>query len=519
MKLKIVSDVIMTPITREYKKLLPGMEVIESFEEDLITYLLDFNKNSVGENEIIFVHSDQHFHKKSIAWQGSLLGALSSLAASVHGRVIVSNSINLSFSAKPLSGSAGIAADQYSEYAALFGHCFGHSNVFVFDFNQLLQQFGSTSAYQYTLGHLYQMPYTKPFLQQFASLLAEQVQWLNTEEKKAILVDGDNTLWKGILGEDGIDGIKCDNNADGILHYHFQLFLKAKKEEGFLLCLCSKNNETDVKEVFESKNWPLNWEDFIVKKVNWEDKWQNIQQIAAELNIGTDSMIFIDDNPFEINSVKDLIPGITTIPFSHDYASFLKMTERFMFRRKRILHSDLEKSEQYQVEFQRKKEQEQFQNIDQFIQSLNIRLDIRLNDLGDLERLSQMTGKTNQFNFNKREFSTDELNSFITSGNQVYSLKVSDKFGDYGTVGIILLELDGENAILENFLMSCRALGKRIEHRFFDTVVERLKEDNATIREIRFRETAKNKPAQDFLNKLNNDYNYSRTGGDIPVSS
>src|SRR5690606_3947349 len=133
----------------------------------------------------------------------------------------------------------------------------------------------------------YQMPYTKIFAKEFAATLANQVNWLKGEEKKAIIVDCDNTLWQGIVGENGIEGIKCDNNAEGIIFYHFQQFLKAKKEEGFLLCICSKNNEADVKEAFQSRNWPLRWEDFILHKINWQDKWQNIQEIASTLNIGT----------------------------------------------------------------------------------------------------------------------------------------------------------------------------------------------------------------------------------------
>ncbi len=509
----------MSPVVKELKKLLPFADIRDSYEEDLVSYLLAFDGAALGEGEVLLIHSDQVFHRKPVEWQQHLLQTVATLAGKLPNKMLLSNALSLSFQTPPLTGSAGRHSDLFNHFRQALDGSLAHSNTFIFDFQQLLQQAGLEHTYQYNLGHLYQMPYTKSFVTLFAGTLADQVQWLVSEEKKAILIDCDNTLWKGILGENGLDGIQCDNNAEGILFYHFQLFLRARKEEGFLLCLCSKNNEADVKEAFETKRMPLSWNDFIVKKVNWEDKWQNIQQIARELNIGTDSLIFIDDNPFEINSVKELVKGITAIEFVPDYTAFLKMTQRFVFRRKRVLQEDLEKTRQYEVEFERQKEQDQFQNIEDFIKSLQIVTDIRENDLTDLERLAQMTGKTNQFNFNKREYTPDELSRFISDGNSVYSIKVADRFGDYGTVGLILVEKKTSTAIIENFLMSCRALGKRIEDQFYQSVIDNLAGQNKTINEIRFQETAKNKPAQDFYKKIKNEHNHQRTAGNISVGS
>ncbi|MEJ7677577.1 MAG: HAD-IIIC family phosphatase [Segetibacter sp.] len=201
------------------------------------------------------------------------------------------------------------------------------------------------------------MPYTKQFIKLFADTLSKQLEWLQQEEKKAIVIDCDNTLWKGVIGEDGLEGIKCDNNAEGILFYHFQLFLKSKKEEGLLLCICSKNNEEDVKDAFMQKNMPLKWNDFVVKKINWDDKWSNINKIAAKLNIGIDSLIYIDDNPFEVGSVSELAKGISCFEFKEDYTSFISLTNSFLFKRKQILKDDVVKSHQYMIEFQRQEEE------------------------------------------------------------------------------------------------------------------------------------------------------------------
>ena len=155
------------------------------------------------------------------------------------------------------------------------------------------------------------------------------------------------------------------------------------------------------------------------------------------------------------------------------------------------------------VHQQRAAEEQQFENLDDFITSLNIKMDIRLNDITDFERLSQLTGKTNQFNFNKQPYTTEQLNSIIDKGGRIYSLKVSDKFGDYGTVGLIILTPENDKKfILENFLMSCRALGKKIEDSFYAYVLEDLKKNGLQITSISFKETEKNIPAQKFYSTL-----------------
>jgi FkbH-like protein len=309
-------------------------------------------------------------------------------------------------------------------------------------------------------------------------------------------------LWGGIIGEDGVEGVRCDYNSDGIVYYQFQKFLKVKKDEGFLLCLCSKNNTDDVKELFDSKKMPLKWDDFIVKKINWNDKHLNISEIATELNLGIDSIIFVDDNDFELNSVSEILRGIKTLKFESDYDRFLGLINDYAFKRKFLTKEDLTKTRQYQEEFARAQEMSASSSIEEYIKNMEIKLDIRKNDFDDFVRLAQMTEKTNQFNFNKRIYSVNDLSTFVDSGKGViYSLKVSDKHGDYGTVGLILIEFEGEHTQVENFLMSCRVLGRRIENDFYNYVVHDLKDRK--VNRIRFVKTSKNRPAEEFYKQIN----------------
>ena len=273
---------------------------------------------------------------------------------------------------------------------------------------------------------------------------------------------------------------------------------------GFVLCLCSKNNENDVKEVFLNKRMPLQWEDFIVKKINWSNKDQNIKEIASELGLGTDSFIFIDDNEFEINIVKKSMPEVTCFKMTKEYISFIEFTRQVVFSKKIITNEDLLKTDQYNSESKRKGLEQNSLTFNDYIKSLEIAMNIDEDLESDLIRVSQLTEKTNQFNFNKKYYSVDELKANLLKGRMKYfTLRVSDKFGDYGLVGVILIEINDDKVILENYILSCRILGRGLEFNFLDYVKGRLAVlYNWEISRIRFNVTEKNIPAQNFYNQI-----------------
>lgn len=504
MKILVLSDVVFHPIEKEINKVVPDWIVNSEFHEDLSIAVLSIKIDHVLQYDYIFIHSDQIFHEKPIEWQTSFYDNIINFCKiNIEIKIVLSNSWSISYELTDLKNSLGVILDATKYYHHQFEELNSISNIFIFDLQKIIFNEGKLNLYNYSLGILYQMPYTKKMIRHFATEYINLFMFLSSEEKKVIVLDCDNTLWSGIIGEDGIEGIKCDINGVGILYYNFQQFLRKRKEDGFLLCLCSKNNEDDVKDAFEKKNMPLKWNDFTVKKINWNDKSLLIKEIANELNIGEESLIYIDDNLFELNIVREYTSIESFFKFTNDYTDFIKLTESFDFRRKQILNMDLIKTELYEIEKIRKNEETNFKSLDDFIVSLNIKFDIRINDLDDLERLSQLTEKTNQFNFNKRPFTLLELNKWINSGNDIYSLKVSDKFGDYGTVGLMLIRRKDKNAIIENYLMSCRALGKKIEDVFFEDVLNDLRNKHIILTTIIFKETLKNIPAKKFINKSN----------------
>ena len=501
MNIAVISDVTFDPVLKHWQSNAELTVKKYIYAGHIVPELMTL-PGQLDEVDILIVHFDSYFFRYSDEYVNEILNAVGHLASQFTGSILLSNQLSNGRNLSVLKSNPGQHANGALKHETSMRNILSSGNVYFYDLQKLVTAIGINNAYNFKLGFLYQMPYTKNLIGLLAGELAALAKFLKTPEKKAILVDCDNTLWKGILGEDGIEGIQCDKNAQGVLFYQFQQFLLDKKREGFILGLCSKNNEQDVKEAFEKLNMPLKWDDFVVKKVNWQNKEENLRDAANELNIGLDSFVFIDDNEFELQSVNLILPEVTTRKLSPVYEEFLQLCDDYCFKRKRITTEDLEKNEQYIAEQKRNEAKSNVHSFEEYVASLGIKSDITVNNVSDLAMLSQLTETTNQFNFNKEPFSVVELEKFISSGHLVFGLRVSDKFGDYGLVGLILVEISGQSAVVRNFLMSCRALGRLIENDFFNYVLADLSKRGLELAEIRFKETAKNKPARLFMDKL-----------------
>jgi FkbH-like protein len=509
MRVLILSDITFEPILKEINKSDNTFNISLAYFEDLNTsfYQVDFN-----EYDVVFFHSDLFFHIKEIEWQKQLLDNLYHFCnKNSQTQIIASNTFNLGFKS---NGRQLIYSevDGYNlELQDQINKLLDQTNFCFFDLKKIVFELGSKNCYNYVLGAMYQMPYNKAFIISLSLEFIDFFNFLKFEEKKVIVVDCDNTLWNGVLGEDGIEGIKCDKNHDGIVFYNFQKFLKEKIKDGFILCICSKNNEEEVENLFKLDKFPLKWDDFLIKKINWNEKSENIKLIANELNIGENSMIFIDDNPFELNSVINLTDLKVGFLFKNSFENLLSIVNNYSFKRKKILIDDIEKNAKYKTEQIRKHDELKFQNFDDYINSLNLELTIYENDVSNLDRISQMTEKTNQFNFNKKYFSVNELRNWIECGNIIFCANLVDKYGDYGIIGLILFEKTGDSQFqIENYLISCRALGKKVEEKFYSEVENLMKIKKNRIGSVNFKKTNKNIPAEQFIKKLEKNGNIIR---------
>jgi FkbH-like protein len=287
--------------------------------------------------------------------------------------------------------------------------------------------------------------------------------------KKVIFVDADNTLWGGVIGEDGSHGVNIGHEYPGSIYYYFQLSLLRLKSSGVVLCLVTKNNESDINDIFQNRDMPLSIDDFVAVKANWDRKSENIGELLDWLNVDASSAVFIDDNPFEIEEVARVHSDIECLKFSlnrFDNVNFVLSNLSDLYAHY-LTDEDKAKAASYVEEGHRKSLLNKSGTIDDYLRSLAINMTIYLNDLSLAPRIAQLTQKTNQFNLTTKRYSLAEIQDLM--GNQsVFAFSIDDKFGSMGVVGVVIVI---ENT-LDSFLLSCRAFGREIERSMLSLVIQ-----------------------------------------------
>ena len=293
--------------------------------------------------------------------------------------------------------------------------------------------------------------------------------------KKCIVLDCDGVLWGGVAGEDGVSGIVLNE------HYlAFQRKLVELRNSGFILVLNSRNNIADVRNVFTAHpEMPLKWSDFASSRINWQDKASNIRELAAELNIGADSMVFLDDMPQERSLVASLVPEVVTPELPQDPAGYVALLEGLAVLKPKgaVTEEDRIRTELYGTKQKRDELARRTMSREEYLDSLQIKVAIREASEEDIPRVAQLTQRTNQFNLTTRRYTEDEIRRLRRDGNyQIYVLKYSDVFGDAGTVALMILKKTGEGAMeVDTFCQSCRILNLGVEFAFMEYVAEKLK--------------------------------------------
>jgi FkbH-like protein len=351
----------------------------------------------------------------------------------------------------------------------------------------------------YTSKALHSFDFFKAFAEDISPFLMSRFG----KAKKVLVLDCDNTLWGGIIGEDGVDGIKCDSNTGiGKVYYEVQKVINSLTNQGVIICINSKNNFSDVEEAFSKKEMPLDYKKVVIKKVNWENKVKNLLEISQELNVGVDSLLFVDDSDFEINLVKQELSEVEVIQVPKDIYQyplvFRKAINRFY--NLNFTSEDSRKTEMYIVEQQRKSQSTQFDNLDSYLESLQLSMVITVNAEQVIDRVSQMTQKTNQFNSTSLRLTPSEVKGkTLTKDNYVFSFSLSDKFGDFGTTGAAFVSISDNIATIDDLLMSCRVLGRKAEETFVNELFRFMKEKGVIKCLIPFVLSNKNKQVEDFF--------------------
>lgn len=358
------------------------------------------------------------------------------------------------------------------------------------------------AAYDPRRFYLAKMAWTGPAPREIGEEIARHLCAATGRARKCVVVDLDNTLWAGVVGEDGVNGIRIGaGDPVGEAYADVQRVLLELKQRGILLAISSKNNPADVEEVFERRSMLLSLDDFAAAEIHWQPKHESLLAIARALNIGVDSLVFIDDNPAEVALVNEALPEVRTVLLDGDPALFPeRIADELAFEKGAVLEEDLGKTQQYRQQRSREHHRESVGDLEDYLGSLETVARIRPASLEDLPRLHQMFTKTNQFNLTTRRHAMADLRGFLSDPDyQVVIWDVEDRFGHLGTVGAYVTRRRDSVMEIDSFLMSCRAMGRKVEAAVMNHLKRQfLTDPSATRLEAMFIPTPKNVPVQSF---------------------
>lgn len=376
-----------------------------------------------------------------------------------------------------------------------------YRNVYVLDYDGLMARHGRMRFQDERKWLIARMPIAADHLIHLAREWMRFLMPLSGKTSKVLVTDLDNTLWGGIIGEDGINGIKLGPEYPGAAYQNLQRAMLDLSKRGILLAICSKNNLDDAMEAIEKHSGMLlRNKDFAATRINWTEKAQNLREIAEELNLGIDSLAFVDDNPFEREQVRKVLPEVTIIDLPQDplgYAAAIRDCPAF--ERLALSNEDEQRTAMYAEQRQRSQTEQKFQSKEDFFRYLDQEAEVSPVSPATLARVAQLIQKTNQFNLTTRRYTEQQIAEMAERpGWQVMSIKVRDRFGDHGLVGVAITRAENVEYEIDTFLLSCRVIGRTVETALLAYLAQNAKGRGCSRISGKFLPTKKNAPARDF---------------------
>lgn len=356
---------------------------------------------------------------------------------------------------------------------AFYDYAQSHESFYIHDINFLSADYGLKEWSNPLYWNMYKYAMCFEAIPSFAFHLSHIIKSIFGKNKKALALDLDNTLWGGVVGDDGVDGIEIGQET-GVSqsYYEFQQYLKEVKSLGVVLTVCSKNDHENAIAGLNHPEGVLRPDDFIVIKANWDNKHQNIAQIASDLNILADAIVFLDDNPAEREIVRTQLPGVA-VPSMNSVEEYITTVDRSgFFEVTAFSEDDLKRNEMYKNNVLRSAQIASFGDYNEYLRSLEMRAVIDDFVPVYLARITQLTNKSNQFNLTTRRYTTAEMEEVYHSGDYIRLYgKLIDKFGDNGVVSVVIGRKNGDALDVDLWLMSCRVLKRNMEQAMLDTLV------------------------------------------------
>ncbi|SFN47698.1 HAD-superfamily phosphatase, subfamily IIIC/FkbH-like domain-containing protein [Chryseobacterium oleae] len=381
-----------------------------------------------------------------------------------------------------------------------------HNNFFIADLLSIQNKWGRNFMFSPSIYVNTEMVLSLDALPIVAHHITGIISSLEGKFKKCLILDLDNTTWGGIIGDDGLEKIQIGSLGIGKAFTEFQYWIKALQRRGVILAVCSKNDEDKAREPFEKHpDMVLKMEDIAVFVANWDNKADNIRKIQSILNIGFDSMVFLDDNPFERNIVRENLPEVCVPELPEDPAEYLEYLYGLnLFETASFSENDAERTKQYQVEAQRAVDLDSFTNVEDFLKSMNMTSDVKAFDSFSKPRVSQLTQRSNQFNLRTVRYTEQDVDHLIHSDDHyTLSFTLKDKYGDNGLICVIVLEKKSpEILFIDTWLMSCRVLKRGMEDFTLNTIVETARKNGYQYVVGEYLPTAKNQMVKDHYERL-----------------
>jgi len=362
---------------------------------------------------------------------------------------------------------------------------YNHDRVSVLNFQDWLEKSGNKKYWYTKYKDLGDLRLALDAFPDLAEALMGYAVVVAGNPRKCLILDLDNTLWQGVVGEDGVEKIIPDKKL--------QNYILSLMKQGIILAINSKNNLEDAMEAIEKHPaMVLRKNNFAAWRINWQNKDLNMRELAEELNLGLDSFVFVDDDSLQRAMIQSLMPEVAVVPpqFLESFSGFTAF---------KVTEEDARRGQMYVEDRQRRESQGSFENLDEFLSQLKMEVAIVSVDENNLSRVSQLTQKTNQFNLTTHRYSEEEIKKFLQIGGKVWALKVRDKFGDYGLTGVVMAESQGHFWRIDNLLLSCRVLGRGVENALMAYILEQAKKHGASVVRGEYISTKKNKPCENFL--------------------
>lgn len=476
------------------------------FNPDLALFVSDLTDLAGGLQEATSVSPDRGLAETDTSTR-FVTGLLESFRTNCKARIVVQG---MNLPDPPGSGDIADANLPYGESRsvealnhALADACRRIGDAVYFDVDKLAARHGRSRWRDQRMFYLSRLPIAQEFFEEYARGMVRAIRTLYFPPRKVICTDLDETLWGGILGEDGCEGIQTGTTFPGNAYLEYQQYLKRLGRRGVLVAVASKNNPADVEEAFQKRSPDLGiaWEDFAAVKVGWGEKTTALLELANDLSLGLDSFVFVDDSPTECAAIRQQFPEVLVVRAvpGEPWRTIETLEGSGAFDVLHVTEDDRRRTAEYRAQAERTTLANKAGSRTEFLTSLDIQCDVVSALDAPLSRTAQLLSKTNQFNLTTRRHSAAEIEAIATQpGNIAVALRYRDRFGDGGVVGVALCVMEPDRCRIDTFLLSCRVIGRGVETALLSCIAETARDQGVSVLSGEYIPTAKNAPCAEF---------------------